>query len=123
MDLVATQHDTRLDVDADALINVIISAIAPDTWEFVGGNGSLEWHERTGALVCTQTWQVHQQVESLLDSLRQSRDLQKIDWSRVRSVRSREDAAGFQGGAVPPVLRGGFFHVDDSPWRKPRVHD
>lgn len=58
--------------DFDSLINVVTSTVAPHTWDTVGGNGSIAPHGAVGicALVVSQSFEVHEQVESLFAELR-----------------------------------------------------
>ena len=56
--------------DYDSLIDVIASTIAPQSWDAVGGPGSIEPFDNAKALVVSQTRDVHRQIENLLDALR-----------------------------------------------------
>jgi len=58
--------------DFDALKNLITTAIAPRTWDIVGGPGSLvpADFKNVRALVISQTRDVHDQVDALLAALR-----------------------------------------------------
>jgi hypothetical protein len=52
----------------DQLIELITSSIAQDTWEDVGGDGSITFYR--GAIVVSQTSEVHRQIAKLLPELR-----------------------------------------------------
>ena len=60
--------------DFDELIDLITTTVEPVSWDTVGGRGSLSPSETAGALVCSQTREVHEQVEALLDTLRRVRN-------------------------------------------------
>jgi hypothetical protein len=73
-DLVTCQDKSgELWVDYDSLIEVITTTIGPETWEDVGGPGSIAPAPFRGAdmLVVRQTYQIHQEIEQLLDQVRQ----------------------------------------------------
>ena len=65
-----TEHDLR----AENLMSIVVTNIHPDTWDDVGGPGSVS--EYNGLLVVTQTMQIHRQVEHVLDMLREAAGLQ-----------------------------------------------
>lgn len=52
------------------LISLITTVVEPDSWQEVGGNGSVASNVRTGALVIRQTQDVHEQIQQLLSALR-----------------------------------------------------
>jgi hypothetical protein len=58
--------------DADELIELIVQTVSPDTWNDVGGLGSIMSYR--DKLVVTQTAAVHRQVDDLLRQLRQKGD-------------------------------------------------
>ena len=57
--------------DFDTLIELITSSIAPDSWDELGGAGSIECYvtRRMRVLVISQTYEVQQQVDALLRQL------------------------------------------------------
>lgn len=79
-DLVALGDDAwdsgDVDVDADPLIDVIQSAVAPDSWDQAGGMGVIDFFEPSAALVVSQTEDVHRQIARLLQKLRAVRESQ-----------------------------------------------
>jgi hypothetical protein len=83
-DLVLQPRDGLLESDFRPLISVIVDTVAPSSWLMEGGPGDLAALDSAGALVCSQSWQVHQQIENLLGQLRLARDRQDVEWSRVR---------------------------------------
>jgi general secretion pathway protein D len=63
--------------DFDSLIELMTSTIEPETWREAGGTqGEVKQHTSTLSLVITQTQAVHEQIEDLLNQLRQLQDLQ-----------------------------------------------
>ena len=62
--------------DFDSLINLIVSTVEPDTWDEVGGVGTIEQFDTNLSLVIRQTEEVHEQIVDLLAQLRRMQDLQ-----------------------------------------------
>ncbi|MFV2068357.1 MAG: hypothetical protein ACC645_15415, partial [Pirellulales bacterium] len=62
--------------DFDSLIELITTTIEPDTWDEVGGAGSIAPFETNLSLVVSQTQDVHEQIVDLLEQLRRLQDLQ-----------------------------------------------
>lgn len=63
--------------DFDSLIELMTTTIEPETWREAGGTqGEVKEHRSTLSLVITQTQAVHEQIEDLLNQLRQLQDLQ-----------------------------------------------
>ena len=56
----------------DAVMALLVSVVAPDSWEDVGGAGTID--SLSSSLVISQNYHVHQQVEQLLDVLRRLQD-------------------------------------------------
>jgi hypothetical protein len=75
------QGDWTLDSQAhpfgweDALIELLQSTIEPDSWDEVGGPGSIA--AARGLLVVSQTHDVHRKITATLSGLRQVRDAQR----------------------------------------------
>ena len=62
--------------DFDALIDLITTTIAPESWTDVGGPGAIREFEANLSLVVSQTQDVHEQIADLLEQLRRLQDLQ-----------------------------------------------
>jgi len=62
--------------DFDSLIELITTTIEPDSWDEVGGAGSIAPFETNLSLVVSQTQDVHEQIVDLLEQLRRLQDLQ-----------------------------------------------
>jgi hypothetical protein len=58
---------------AEQLMDILITNVDPDTWDDVGGPGSIS--EYNGLIVVTQTVQTHTKIEHVLDMLRQAAGL------------------------------------------------
>jgi general secretion pathway protein D len=62
--------------DFDPLVEMIVTTVAPHTWEEVGGPGRVSRFEQNLSLVISQTQDVHEQIADLLSQLRRLQDLQ-----------------------------------------------
>ncbi len=62
--------------DFDSLINLIVTTVQPDTWEDVGGPGTVAQFDTNLSLVIRQTEEVHEEIVDLLGQLRRMQDLQ-----------------------------------------------
>jgi general secretion pathway protein D len=62
--------------DFDALIELITATIQPNTWDEVGGPGSVREFATNLSLVVSQTQDVHEEIVDLLEQLRRLQDLQ-----------------------------------------------
>ena len=76
-------------VDFQALMDLIVSTVHPDTWDEVGGGGTMKPFESTLSLVIRQTQQVHQEISDLLAQLRRLQDLQVTVEVRFIAVSDR----------------------------------
>ncbi len=62
--------------DFDSLIELITTTVEPESWDDVGGPGSIAPFETNLSLVVSQTQDVHDQLVDLLEQLRRMQDLQ-----------------------------------------------
>jgi general secretion pathway protein D len=62
--------------DFDPLIDLITSTIKPQSWDTVGGPGSIAPFETNLSIVVSQTEEVHAEIVDLLEQLRRLQDLQ-----------------------------------------------
>ena len=62
--------------DFDSLIDLIVGTVKPESWDEVGGRGSIRGFETNLSLVVSQTQEVHEEVADLLEQLRRLQDLQ-----------------------------------------------
>ncbi|WP_425617650.1 STN domain-containing protein [Anatilimnocola sp. NA78] len=64
--------------DYDPLIELITSTLEPDSWQDVGGPGSISGFENSASLVTSQRRDIHQRIGALLMTLRQAKSVQGI---------------------------------------------
>ena len=57
----------------DTLIQIILKNVEPDSWDSVGGPGSIQEFPPSKSLVINQTGENHDRIEALFAELRQSR--------------------------------------------------
>ena len=62
--------------DFDTLIDLITTTIEPDSWDEVGGPGTIAEFPTNLSLVISQTQEVHDKISDLLEQLRRLQDLQ-----------------------------------------------
>ena len=62
--------------DFDSLIELITTTVSPESWDEVGGPGSISGFETNLSLVVSQTQEVHEEIAELLEQLRRLQDLQ-----------------------------------------------
>ena len=62
--------------DFDSLIDLITTTVRPQTWDSVGGPGTIAPFETNLSLVVSQTQDVHEEIVDLLEQLRRMQDLQ-----------------------------------------------
>jgi general secretion pathway protein D len=62
--------------DFDSLIELITTTVKPQTWDEVGGPGSVSEFANNLSLVISQTEDVHEEIVDLLEQLRRNQDLQ-----------------------------------------------
>ncbi|HIQ22870.1 MAG TPA: general secretion pathway protein GspD, partial [Planctomycetes bacterium] len=62
--------------DFQSLINLIQTTVQPDTWDTVGGPGSIAPFPTNLSIVVSQTQEVHEEIVDLLEQLRRLQDLQ-----------------------------------------------
>jgi type II secretory pathway component GspD/PulD (secretin) len=72
----APAHARTKDTVADELKTLIMNTVAKNTWEDMGGNGSIQYFPMGLALVITQPQEVQEEVQLLLATLRKLQDLQ-----------------------------------------------
>ncbi len=62
--------------DFTQLINLIQTTIEPDSWEALGGTGTIQQYPQNLSLVISTTSEIHDQITELLESLRRLQNLQ-----------------------------------------------
>ena len=107
----------------DTLVDLLTSVVEPDSWQEVGGLGTIRPNETTLSLVIRQTQEVHREISDLLDQLRRLQDLQVTIEVRLVNVSDNfferigvdfdfdiQDTIGgpgFDGGATQGGQQGG----------------
>ena len=86
--LVSAPRRKPAEPDFDSLIELITTTIVPESWEEVGGPGSIADFATTLSLVVSQTKGVHKQIADLLDQVRRLQDIQVVmEIKRIRLSR------------------------------------
>jgi general secretion pathway protein D len=75
--------------DFDPLIDLITSTIEPDSWQDVGGPGSISGFDTNLSLVVSQRQDIHERIADLLEQLRRLQDLQVTIEVRFITVADR----------------------------------
>jgi hypothetical protein len=83
--------------DFDSLIDLIESVVKPETWDVVGGRGSISRSKADSGIVVNQTQEVHDEIANLIDQLRRLIDLDVAIKLTISSVADE---------AMPAELRG-----------------
>jgi hypothetical protein len=109
--------------DYDSLIELIATTIAPQSWDEVGGPGSIDSFENAGSLVISQTDEVHRAIEPLLVKLRQVKKLQGSSYEAVGPATVKEKSstrriAGRPALSAPVHLTGSTAQT----WQLPQVY-
>lgn len=77
-DLVAREDGAALGDDYQSLIELITTSAGPTTWDEVGGPGSIQGFRSARAIVISQTFAIHRQIERLLAGVRAVRQEQTV---------------------------------------------
>lgn len=124
LDLVALEGNNvdeaaRGEHDYDTLIESITTTVEPDSWEEVGGPGTIADFPNSAALVVTQTQEIHEQVEKVLLSLRRVREMQGIPALPLSSAGSKK-VLGRR--ALDSASSRRYSSTSAPSWQLPRVH-
>jgi hypothetical protein len=119
-DLVQIASTDGVEEDYDALIDALISTVASETWaENGGGEADIRPLASSNALVISQTFRVHRQIEQLLAELRDARRSQGLSVLGVTSTIANDVRSKSRRQRV---LRYQTYVNLDARWRKPRVY-
>jgi len=99
------------------LIDVITATIAPDSWDAVGGPGAVEYLDNAGALIISQTRDVHREVEGLLTSLRRTKSYQGIITRGLSPSVPESSPVTYSPRRLPSVSSASVRS-----WQLPQVH-
>jgi len=94
-DLVAREDGAALGDDYPSLIELITSSIAPTTWDEVGGPGTIQEFRSARAIVISQTFAVHRQIERLLAGVRAVRQEQTVAAPKQAEDEVKDDATPY----------------------------
>lgn len=98
------------ELDYDSLIEVIIAIVAPHSWDDVGGPGAIDQFDNAGALVVSQTRDVHEQIAGLLTTLRKTKTSQGL--APPKEAKNRPTSLPAHFTATGPI----------ETWQLPQVH-
>ena len=107
--------DAAIEYDYDSLIDAITSSVSPDSWDHLGGLGSIA--PLYGTLVIAQTTQIHERVAELFVNLRRVADGRRAAAAPPGNVAAppvdpnalvlRVYSITSQGGSLGGGIRGG----------------
>ncbi len=114
--------------DYDTLLETITSIIAPDTWDQVGGAGSIEAFPASRALVISATRPVHRQIGPLLETLRKAKTISFATRATRASQEGQVGSRPYTLSSAPPTTTAGlpearFIYRPSGNWREPRKPD
>jgi len=111
----------RYDEDYDSLIDLITTTIAPQSWDTVGGPGSISSFGNASSLVVSQSDEVHRAIEPLLVKLRQVKGLQGIPSVALPQTTADKNTRRIAGrpNLVAPVR---MADSPAQPWQVPQVY-
>lgn len=69
------------DLKAEQLMNIVTTAVEPDSWSEMGGPGTIGQYN--GLIVVSQSARTHAKIEKVLDMLREAGSLPKTKNPRV----------------------------------------
>lgn len=104
--------------DFDTLMDLLVTSVAPDSWDEVGGPGSIDCWPNRSALVISQTREVHERVGRALEALRKA----PPPVLTARTMRPSRPAAGRGSRAIGPAADadGGPAASDSSSASRPQ---
>lgn len=116
---ISSREAVQGEADYDTLIDTIATTVEPDSWDEVGGAGTVADFPNAGALVIMQTQEIHAEVEKVLLSLRRVKEMQGIPSIPITAAASRVLVTrGSPAGS--PSRR--YSPATAPSWQLPRVH-
>lgn len=115
--------------DFEPLIDLIQKVIQPSTWDSEGGPGAIQEFIASTSLVCTQTREVHEKMERLLDVLRQVHDPGRAILAAYAEASKADDS--WDDDAPEPSIEDLFsshrnspiIDANPEPWRVPQRYE
>jgi beta-lactamase regulating signal transducer with metallopeptidase domain len=104
----SSQDNSQLDLES--ISELITTVVEPDSWQEVGGVGTLHPNQKTLSLVIRQTQETHREISDLLDQLRRLHDI-TIDVKTELLRASDELVAGFKFQTLSKTNRQRFAIV------------
>jgi hypothetical protein len=92
----------------EAIAKQITDGIAPATWDDAGGPGGIEQYNPSGAIVISQSFEVHEEIAKLLAMLRKTRCREAQAPEPAKPAEKDQPAEPPREPAVPSA-GGGFF--------------
>lgn len=109
--------------DFQPLMDLIAVTIAPGSWQDVGGPASIEEFPVGALLVISQTFQVHEQIERLLTTLREAQRRQGITAPEPTLARTKSaDRLDPVADVAPDRARSRRYVSPTAAWAQPRIH-
>jgi hypothetical protein len=117
--------------DYESLMDCITTTIDPDSWDDVGGPGSIAEFDNAGVLIISQTWDVHKKIGPLLNSLRRVKGQQGLPTiaplARVstpaRSSGSRQNKNSLDSAESASPLPRRRVVAPQHSWQVPQVYE
>jgi hypothetical protein len=115
--------------DYEPFIDAIKAIVQPDSWDDAGGPGAIKVISTTQSLACSQTREVHEQIERLLAALRQSRHPAAAMSGLAEEARAAEEEYSSRDESQDSADRRAFrrrgLTIDPQPaaWRVPQVYE
>jgi hypothetical protein len=103
--------------DYDTLIETITTTVEPDSWNEVGGPGTIAEYPGAGALVISQTTEIHEHVEKVLAALRRVKQIQGISALAVPSTPSKRIRTSHHAA----IESRSYSSAHAQSWQLPRV--
>jgi len=114
--------------DFDPLIELIQKVIDPESWDTEGGPGAIQPLVVSTVIVCTQTRDVHEQIENLLVAIRQAQEPARavLDayQNALRDNGLESDIENYPWDYLGSNIGGGpVIDHSPAPWRVPQQYD
>jgi type II secretory pathway component GspD/PulD (secretin) len=120
-DLVQVSYADGVEEDYESLVDLLVSTVATETWaENGGGVAEIRPLPSTNALVISQTFQVHRQIEQLLADVRDARRAQGLAVVDMSSSFASDKV--FSRTRRQPAPRHRTYLSLTDRWRTPRLH-
>lgn len=117
VDLIGAKGARPEDYDYDSLIELIATTVAPDSWDAVGGPGSISAYR--GTIIVSQTSEIHEQIAGLLSATREAKKIAAEHPDRappVVSVAAADAVRARENGPIEQALNStAAFEFEEEP--------